>query len=189
MPRPLSAEAREKAVDAALSLLTEGGISGFTLDAVAQRSGVAKTTLYRHWGSANVLMVHALDCTIERIPTPNTGDLRTDLRNVLGELREIANSGAHRQMMFEVMAAAANDPDLAAVQQALMHERTRPLRELIQRAVDRGEIPPVDLDEVTICVEGPFMARVLKSSEPVTAGELEPMIEFVARGLGAPPQA
>lgn len=184
MARPLSREARRKAIEAAQELIAEHGIAGCTLEAVAKRSGVAKTTLYRHWGSGNVLLVHSIDCLIERMPTPNTGSLRNDLLEMMTMFRLAANEPAHRQMMLELVAAASKDPELAAVHRSLMHERMRPLNEVVQRAIERGEIPPIDLYRAGQFIEGPLVARMIRSQDRIEADELAPMVELITRGLG-----
>ena len=60
MGRPLSDEARERMLRAALEVVLEIGVPGFTIDEVARRSGVAKTTIYRHFDSRNDLLVGKL---------------------------------------------------------------------------------------------------------------------------------
>lgn len=186
MPRPLSQQARQKAIDAAQELVAESGIDGFTIDAVAKRSGVAKTTLYRHWSSANELLVHAIDCQIERIATPDTGTLRGDLMEMYEIVRLIINTPGTRQMFLDMASASAHDPDLQAVKMAMVAERTRPIREILRRAIERNEIPDIDLEYASILVEGPFVARMFMSDEPVDVRETELAVDFIARGLGAP---
>lgn len=184
MPRPLSEEARQKAVDAAQSLVAECGMDGFTIDAVAKRSGVAKTTIYRHWNSANELLVHALDCQIEHIPAPDTSTLRGDLLQLFSMMRTILNTPGTRQMFLDMGSAAARDSELETVKKAMVDERTRPIREIVRRAIERGEIPEIDLEVATVLVEGPFIARMFMSSEPVEPWETEVAVDFIARGLG-----
>ncbi len=186
MARPLSREARDKAVEAAQVLLAEHGLDGCTLEAVSRRSGVARTTLYRHWGSANMLMVHAIDCQIERIPTPNTGSLTADLLELFTTVRHLIDDAANRRLLFEVLVRSTIDEELASVKAAMAHERTRPIRELVQRAVDRGEIPPIDLDLATDLVEGPIVARLMRTDGFVDHSDLPRLAALVARGLGAP---
>lgn len=183
MARPRSEEARQKAIAATQELLADGGIPAFTIDAVAKRSGVAKTTIYRHWPSANELLVHSLDCQIERIPAPDTGSLVGDLTELYTTMVSIMNT-SDRQLILEMMAAAAKDPDLEAVKNAMLAERHRPLEDIVLRAVDRGEIPPVGLDQAVLFIEGPFMARVMSSGDPIDLDEVPPMIQLVVRGLG-----
>jgi len=127
MPRPLSESARQKAIDATLALVAEGGIDGFTMDGVAKRSGVAKTTLYRHWDSSNELLVTALDCKVEHIPGPDTGTLRGDLSALMSMMANIAGQPGNRELILEVLGLAARDPEFLAVNEAMMAERTRPI--------------------------------------------------------------
>ncbi len=186
MPRPLSEQARQKAIEATQDLVAESGIDGFTIDAVAKRSGVAKTTIYRHWNSANELLVHAIDCQIERIPTPDTGTLKGDLLEMYALIRLIINTPGTRQMILDMASASAQDPDLQAVKMAMLAERTRPLREILRRAIERNEIPEIDLEDGSILVEGPFLARMFMSDKPVEPREVVLAVDFIARGLGAP---
>ncbi len=185
MPRPLSAEARHKAIEASQTLIAECGIDGFTMDGVAKRSGVAKTTLYRHWNSANELLVHSLDCQVERIPTPDTGTLHGDLDRLFSTMRTIINTPGTRQLFLDMAGASARDPELEAVKEAMVGERMRPIREILRRAVERNEIPETDMEVAAVLVEGPFLARMFMSSEPLGEDEVAAYIEFIIRGLGA----
>lgn len=185
MPRPKSEHARQKAIDAAQELLTEVGMDGFTIEAVAKRSGVAKTTLYRHWGSANELLVHVIDCQVEHIPTPDTGSLVGDLTAMLTMVQTIINTPGMRGLFLGMAGASAQDDDLDAVRQAMIEERTRPIREVVRRGYERGEIPEIDLKMAVVLVEGPIMGRVLLSPEPVSDEEVAAYVRFIARGLGA----
>lgn len=185
MPRPLSESARQKAIDATLALVAEGGIDCFTMDGVAKRSGVAKTTLYRHWDSSNELLVTALDCKVEHIPGPDTGTLRGDLSALMSMMANIAGQPGNRELILEVLGLAARDPEFLAVNEAMMAERTRPIREIIERAVARGDIPPIDIDTATMLVEGPMHARLMMNPEPIKQEELPLFVNFVAQGLGS----
>ena len=161
MPRPLSEQARAKAMEAATSLLAEDGIDGFSVDAVARRSGVAKSTLYRHWHSANDLLVNALDCHVEQIPSPDTGSLQGDLELLFETIRTVVKPEENRHLLLDTLAAGARDPELARIEQAMFHERMRPLRQVVERAIDRGEIPPIDTELAALFLHGPVMARIL----------------------------
>ena len=183
MPRTLSQEARQKAIAAAQDLVAEGGIANFTVDGVARRSGVAKTTLYRHWRSGNELLVEALDCVIEHIETPDTGNLRDDLGQLFTHVIPMANDPTRRRMMLEMLGATAADPELAALKDALIAERTRPLHDVIERAVSRGEIAPIALDLAHLLIEGPVLAALV-TGRPLTTETLDPLLDYVIRGLG-----
>ena len=87
MARSLSEAARAKMLGAAADLVLDAGVDGFSVDEVARRSGVAKTTIYRHFPSAKELLVAALDQFMTAPPTPDTGSLRTDLLEYLASVR------------------------------------------------------------------------------------------------------
>lgn len=186
MPRPLSPEARQKAIDATLHIVAERGIAGFTVDGVVKRSGVAKTTLYRHWESGNDLLVHSLDCNVQPITTPDTGSLVGDLTEMLATMAAIGAVDGNRRLMLDLLSAAAKDPDLAAVQEAMVAERKRPIVDVLERARGRGEIgPEVDDRTALLLIEGPVLARMLLAREPIGDDEIPPLAELIARALGA----
>lgn len=184
MSRPLSQIARQKAIDAAQAVVAENGIAGFTVDGVARRSGVAKTTLYRHWKSGTALLAHALDCHLEPLPEPDTGTLRGDLAELLASVVSHV-TGPRRQMILEMASAAAKDPELAAVKRAMTWERTRPVRRIVARAVARGEIPAVDPTLASRYIQGPVLAWVLDADDSPSPADIGRLADLLARGLGA----
>lgn len=186
MPRPLSEAARQKAIEATQTLVAEGGLDNFTMDGVSKLSGVAKTTLYRHWSSSNELLVHALDSTVEHIPGPDTGTLRGDLAGLFSQMCSFLDVPGNRELVLEVLGMAARDPEFSAINEAMMYERKRPIREIIERAIDRGEIPPTDVDLACMLVEGPFHSRVLINGKQVRQEDVDALVTFAARGLGSP---
>ncbi len=189
MPRPLSEAARQKAIEATLALVAEGGFDSCTMDGVARVSGVAKTTLYRHWSSSNELLVHALDCKVEPIPGPDTGSIRGDLTELFTTMSTIVNTPGNRELILEIVGVAARDPEFMALNKAMMDQRKRPITEMLERAMERAEIPRIDIELATTLVEGPLHFRVLMNHEPVAPDEIPTFVNFVARGLGAPDEA
>src|SRR5579859_2027958 len=77
--RPRDPAVDERAVAVARDLLLSGGYAGFGLDEVADRVGVARTTLYRRWPTRDHLVAAAVALMLARVPVRDTGDLRTDL--------------------------------------------------------------------------------------------------------------
>ena len=64
MARPRSEEARRKALAAAIDVIVDKGVGDLTIEEVAQRSGVAKTTIYRHWPERASLIVDTVRATL-----------------------------------------------------------------------------------------------------------------------------
>lgn len=187
MPRPLSEKARQKALDAAVSILADDGLDGFSVEAVCRHSGVAKTTLYRHWSSANHLLVDALDCHVETVPTPDTGNLRDDMHAMAAAALELMGDPGRRQLMLDLLGAADRDPELAAIKEAMVGERTQPIVDIVNRAVERGEIPPIEPERAVSFVHGPLLSQILIRNEPPTDAELRDLVDLIVRGLGGTP--
>ena len=183
--RRLSQEARRKAIEAAQALVTELGIDRFTVDGVARRSGVAKTTLYRHWKSGTELLIDAVGQCIEQVEIPDLGALRPELAQLVERLGAQLGQPLDRKLLLGLLAAAMTNPELQRLKEAALAQRTAPARLIVQRAIERGEIPPIDLDTAVHVIHGPFLARALSSMEPIGADEVDELVTIIARGLGA----
>lgn len=186
MARPRSPEARQKALDAATAVVGSEGIPGFTIDAVVARSGVAKTTIYRNWPSANDLLIDVIRNVVTEIDPPDTGSLRGDLLEMYNIAVSIMCRPEMSSMMFDLKSRAASDPDLAKMREALEFERMRPLRIVIERARDRGEIgSSVPVEILCDVVGGPVMARTLFRGVATTPKEIEMIVDTLVDGLGS----
>lgn len=184
MARSLSAEAREKTLSAAVELLAADGLDGFTVDAVAKRSGVAKTTIYRHFSSGNELLIRALDCTIQPFPTPNTGSLRTDIEELIESIMPLVEDHTKQKTMLSIIAAAAADSGLARIHEELMTQRTTPIKTILELAQARGEIrADLDLELALDFVESPFFFRKMVRRQPLTKEEIRELAALVTAGL------
>lgn len=125
-------------------LLTEIGYERLTIDAVAARARASKATIYRRWRNKAQLVKAALDAydADQNAAIPDTGELRSDLFAVMRALRERA-SESYLAMITGLIAAAKHDPELAAaLDEHVANEQLSPFLVSLQRAVDRGELPP-----------------------------------------------
>ena len=167
--RPRSEEARQAALSAVVDLLLELGVEAVTFDDVAARSGVAKTTLYRHFGSKQAMVVEAAGSCFVPVTTPDTGDLLEDLTTLFAQNR---GSAAHRQLteLYPLLIAAGDrDPELHTLLQRQHEERRRPTRTVLQLAQLRGEISrDLDLEVAVSMVLGPFTIRKMIERLEVT---------------------
>ncbi|TVR25249.1 MAG: TetR/AcrR family transcriptional regulator [Ilumatobacter sp.] len=181
-----SEDARRKVLEAGVGILLDDGVPAFTVEAVAKRSGVAKTTIYRHWPDPDQLLVDTLRSTIEPIPTPNTGSLQDDLEKVLADLAPCDPDDTDRQtrMLFGVLQRAADEPALLAAFDDLMHERFGPIRTLLELAQGRGDIvDDLDLDLAVDLVIGPLLHRHLMRRQPVDPADTTRVVHHVIAGL------
>jgi AcrR family transcriptional regulator len=184
MARPLSTDARDKMLSAAQSIVMERGLDAYTIDAVAARSGVAKSTIYRHFASSNDLLLAALDNLVPEIHDVDTGVLRDDLQRLMQQFVALAQEPRIHQLFSSVLQRAALDPDFARLQLALVAERKTPMRRAIQRGIASGEIDPtIDIDTVAALFEGPMVARIMHDRGRFRPGEIELIVELVLKAV------
>lgn len=191
MARPKSAQARNDALVAAAGVVLDVGVGAFTVDEVVRRSGVAKTTIYRHWGSAQNLLFEAVGQLIVPEPQPDTGSLDTDLREVGQFLLDIPPDLMirSRRVFAGLLAASVDDPEVAELFARLRENRRRPVLEVLRRAAERGEIDArfgssPDLDLAADVAVGPFFSRALISDDPLTERDVKLWASMVRRALG-----
>lgn len=184
--RPRSEEAHRAALDTTVALLLEAGVEGVTLEEVASRSGVAKSTLYRHFGSREGLIAKAARCCVIEHPTPDTGSLADDLRYLFGRFTDTPEETRLTQLLPLLIDAAKRDPDISAIVEAVFAERKRPLRTVLQLAQLRGEIGrDLDLDIALAMVVGPFTYRRLVEQREATPEFIETVLTGAIAALRA----
>ena len=83
MSRPRSAESHAAILQAALELVVEDGLRGTTIEGIAARAGVGKTTIYRRWRTKEELFMEALQAIAFALPDPDTGSLRGDMEAII----------------------------------------------------------------------------------------------------------
>ncbi|MEU9828937.1 TetR/AcrR family transcriptional regulator [Micromonospora chersina] len=173
---------RAVVVTTALGLLAERGIAGTTIEAVAERSGVAKTTIYRHWDGQAALVFDAFD-SIRRPPEdPDTGTLRGDLTDLLTGLAAALSEGAAAGLWFALVEAAERDPDLATLHRREAEARHAVVLRVIRRGISRGELPAdTDPTEVLDLLAGPLFYRRATSGAPVDRSFAQRIVERVLR--------
>ena len=164
-------EATEQAITAAArEVLADKGVARMSMEHVAARAGVAKSTLYRRWPSKIELAVHAVAATFDEIEIGDHGSLAADMRAGIGEaarlLRDPSTGGAYAALLAE----SARDPD--GVGQRVRESLSTRLHALVatsvERAIDRGEIrrEMIDVDLLADVVVGSVMHRALATGEP-----------------------
>ena len=162
---PRVARSRRAVIAATLDLLAERGIAATTIEDVADRSGVAKTTIYRQWDSQPALVLDAIGTTLRTPIDPDTGTLRGDLLDLIGGLVDALNTSPAAGLMPALIDAAERDPSFAALHHREAAQRHQVVLTAIARGIDRGELTPgTDPAEVLDMVAGPVFYRRLVSS-------------------------
>ncbi|MFF7453928.1 TetR/AcrR family transcriptional regulator [Kitasatospora sp. NPDC008115] len=160
---------RAAVLTAALAELDDIGYAALTMDGVAQRAGVHKTTVYRRWKDRDALILDALTGRIAGdIPIPDTGDLDGDLRALARGLAAWLGSPAGAAVLAVMLSDAARAPGIAEVRAGIFADRLRRAEPVVVRAVERGELPAgIDPAEVIKNLAAPLYFRALITGEPV----------------------
>jgi AcrR family transcriptional regulator len=176
---------RERVLTATLDLLTEAGLGGLTIDDVSKRSGVAKTTIYRHWPNRNSLIVDAcLRMTDGDDQPPDTGSLEGDVKAILTNLAELLVTARWSSILPSIVDAAERDPEIAEVHSRLQRWHAAPLRVALERAALSGEIPPeADLSAIAAALRGPLYFRRWFSREPINDSFVDLIVQGVLSGV------
>lgn len=186
MARPRSAAAHQAAVDATAELLAESGVEGVTFEEIAARSGVAKSTLYRHFTSREGLMAAAAQGCIVLHPTPDTGTLEGDLRYLFERFTNTDAEAKANDLLPLLIDAAKRDAAIDEVVTAILAERRRPIRTVLQLAQLRGEIgADLDLDDALSLIIGPFSHRRMVEGREITPEFAEMVLVSAIAGLRA----
>ena len=186
--RPRSEKARTAILAAAIDLLLEQGLHAMSMDDVAQRAGVSKATIYRWWPSKELLALDAL-ATALATPTPdtqrNTGSLRGDLLAGLRTWLRQLKQRPYGRVIAGLVAQAQTDPEFAKLyREHFVQPRRANTRELLRRAIDRGEIPPDTNIDVTLdLLYGPIYHRLLHGHAPLTDRFAQQVIDTVITGI------
>jgi len=190
--RPRSERARQAILRAAADLLLDEGTAQVSMDAVAERAGVSKATIYRWWPSKERL---ALDALLEWAATGSsprdTGSLRSDLLALVRPwVREIRRRPFAR-VIAALLTEAHSDPAFAEdYRRHFVEQRRAPMRAAFERAIARGEAP-ADLDvEVALdLIYGPIYHRLLHGHAPLTDRFATSVIDLALAGILTSPTA
>lgn len=193
--RPGGRTARTRAAvrDAVLAGLVEHGYPGLTVEYVAERSGVHKTTLYRRWGGVDGLVAEALDPGGETREAgedawtpPDTGTLRGDLQALAHGIVDAFTDPGTAAVPTALIAAAFQSERAAEALRGFHRERFARCGPLIARAVERGEAPAgTDAGAVVRAVSAPLFLRLFITREPVDATVADEAAEATLAAVAA----
>ena len=189
-PDPRVLVSRERVLTTTLDLLTEAGLGELSIDEVSRRSGVAKTTIYRHWANRSALVIDACSrMTDGQEAPPDTGSLDGDLRAILTGIADLLGTARWSSILPSIVDAAEHDPGFADLHSRIQHGHAAPLRAALDRAALRGEIPPAaDRNAVAAALLGPLFYRRWFSREPIDAEFVEMIIRGAIAGLRRDPR-
>jgi AcrR family transcriptional regulator len=191
--RPRSAQAHKAILDATLELLAQEGFQGLSIEDIAARAGVGKTTIYRRWSSKDELVIDAIHEIQVDLTTVDTGNFRNDL--VI--LFKAANRGIMThpllpQLVLRLISEFQANPEIFQVfLTQLLIPRIQRFMYMVEQAQARGEIRrDIDWTLALELISGPIFIHLLIShylAPSMSSSDdkwIEQMIDAVMDGIG-----
>ena len=181
---PRLAATQSLALDAALTVLQEQGVLAVTYGTVSEKTGISRSTLYRHWPKLkalrNAVFLHAASSPKH---TPRTnGPLHTDLTWILGNLMTALNETPWGKIVPQVIAVAATDDQARSLINTWMVDRSASVEAVFAAAEARGELrknaPVQQLIEMAIAI--PYFRKLIAGS-PLDHEWLDAHVEMICQ--------
>jgi AcrR family transcriptional regulator len=164
-----SARVREAVLSAVLHELDVNGYAALSVEAVAARAGVNKTTIYRRWPTLDDLLVDALtEWSHDAIPGHDTGNIETDLLTLGRELADQLNGGIGRQIVAVVLTAGLRSAQLGEATRRYFDQQAARATPIVSKAIDRGELPAdTDTNALLTTFRAPLFYRMVTTGDPI----------------------
>jgi AcrR family transcriptional regulator len=141
--RPRSAKSHRAILQAALALLSEVGFEVMSMEAIAARAGVGKTTIYRRYASKAELVADAIETIREEIVIPDTGNFERDLDALIQNAAQITLTPLGRQAVAMIMSSASSNAEFAQIYWTkYLQPRRQAFDIVLERAIARNEVRP-----------------------------------------------
>lgn len=181
---PRVARTKAHVLAVAGELIAEEGREGFSIDAVARRSGVARTTIYRHWPDLCALVHDTFRAMGHGLPSQaDTGSVRDDLVALYTSLAVGFTQTCAGRALPAMLDMTQREPSMREVHRDFVAERRQPSLDAIRRGLERGELPAdLDAERLVDRLAGPVFYRHLVVQEPYTGGDVERLVDDVLGG-------
>jgi AcrR family transcriptional regulator len=185
-PGGRSARVVRAVIDAAIEVFAERGYGALSIEEVATRAGVNKTTVYRRWPTKAALVEAALvELRAETEVVPDTGTLKGDLLVVLEAKAALMATPRGRSVRRAIL-TGNDEPEIKAIVRAMRRDHPLVPRVVLTRAVERGELPKtVDLQLLNDALVGTLSSCTMWA-EGVPRDLVHRLIDLVLDGARGP---
>ncbi|HCO02102.1 MAG TPA: TetR family transcriptional regulator [Actinobacteria bacterium] len=183
--RPRNADCDTAILAATAELLGECGYGRLSIEGVAARAGVGKSTIYRRWPSKVPLVIDAVACLHETAVPAEDEDTRQALVMSLSRFIHLLSESPAGPVLFGLIAELPRNPDLArAVREELLSKRRSRVFAILQRGIERGELrEDTDLELTADLLAGPVFVRLMITGGPTPPDLAERVVDQVLAGL------
>jgi TetR/AcrR family transcriptional regulator, regulator of autoinduction and epiphytic fitness len=166
---------------AAVEELADVGYGGVTIESVAARAGVGKSTIYRHWPDRLALIADAFETFHEQM-VPDLGNLTTrqSVAMLVRHVAEVVVDSSFSRCIPALIEGAERDPRVREFHHRYSAERRQALIDLIARGIRDGEIgPQVDPELATTALLGVIFYRRLMTGDPFDPAHADELVDLV----------
>ncbi|HEX4279777.1 MAG TPA: TetR/AcrR family transcriptional regulator [Solirubrobacteraceae bacterium] len=180
-PDPRIERSRMVILEAAVEELAAEGYGGVTIESVAARAGVGKSTIYRHWRDKLDLIADAFETFHEQmVPDLSDRSAREAVELLIGHVAEVVVDSTFSRCIPALIEGAERDSRVREFHHRYSVERRQALVDLIARGVNDGEFRAgLDPELATVALLGVLFYRRLMTGEPfdpASAGELVALV-------------
>ena len=174
-------------LEAAVEELAAEGYGGVTIESVAARAGVGKSTIYRHWRDKLDLIADAFETFHEQmVPDLSDRSAREAVELLIGHVAEVVVDSTFSRCIPALIEGAERDSRVREFHHRYSVERRQALVDLIARGVNDGEFRAgLDPELATVALLGVLFYRRLMTGEPFDPASAGELVELV---LGSPPK-
>jgi AcrR family transcriptional regulator len=182
---PRIARTHQAVMDAASALLMEGGPSAITMDAVVLRSGVAKSTMYRHWATRDELVADVFGYLVPKMTAPDPSlDFEHALRSLVEQMLRNMADPRFRKTVPALLLLKMHQREIAAVEERINDDQRIVFAEVFQRGVVAGRVPAdSDTDLLITLLVGPLMMAMMMDTADLDGSLAERAITQFLAGL------
>lgn len=177
---PRTVRSRAAVLQATVELMVERGVHTVSVDAIVERSGVAKTTVYRHWPTREALMMAAWQTLVSTDDVDPSGTMHEQLRTLALAFAVRLGTPPMSLLLPDLMAASARDPKMRAMYDEVVRSRRRPVVETVEAGIAAGLLPAsTDAEFVCQLILGPIAYEQLLRHVKVDPAFVDRLVSVV----------
>ncbi|MCU1504238.1 MAG: regulatory protein TetR [Ilumatobacteraceae bacterium] len=171
-------------MDAAIELLLEGGPDALTVDGVVARSGVAKSTVYRHWATRDDLVADVFEHLAPQLDPPDPSlDFDESLRTLVQRLADILADDHWRRVLPALMMLKMHHGDVAQIEERISSEQIDVCGDVLRRGMAEGRIAAdADVQTLLALLTGPLLMAGLTSVVPIDKVFVDRVVDHFLAG-------
>lgn len=185
---PRVARSRTAVLRTATDLLVEGGPSAVTIDAIVARSGVARSTIYRHWDTRDDVVMAVIESCAPQIDPPDADlGFEAALRLLIEQLCAMLNDPDWARVLPALFALRNQEHGIAALEQRLEERQEDAVVSVLERGIAEGRLDPhLDVDQASALLVGPLLFANLMGKPAVDEAFADHVVDVFLRTHAAP---